>query len=69
MNLRYKVRSAGTRDLDGRVVTAGGRVLTVVGRGTTYAEAIERAYSAVTNISYDGAEFRTDIGSKVGADL
>lgn len=63
------VFQAGTRDLNGRVVTAGGRVLTVVGRGATYAEAIERAYSAVAHISYDGAEFRTDIGSKVGADL
>jgi phosphoribosylamine--glycine ligase len=63
------VFQAGTRDLDGRVVTSGGRVLTVVGRGATYREAIGRAYEGVAKISYDGAEFRTDIGSKAGADL
>jgi phosphoribosylamine---glycine ligase len=56
---------AGTRDLNGRVATAGGRVLTVVGRGSTYSEAIDRAYQAVKKISYDGAEFRTDIGARV----
>jgi len=56
---------AGTKELNGRVVTSGGRVLTVVGRGATYAAAIDRAYSAVKKISYDGAEFRSDIGRKV----
>jgi phosphoribosylamine--glycine ligase len=59
------VFQAGTKDLNGRVVTAGGRVLTVVARGATYAEAIDRAYSSVHKISYDGVEFRTDIGRKV----
>jgi phosphoribosylamine--glycine ligase len=59
------VFQAGTKDVNGRVVTAGGRVLTVVGRGASYSQAIDRAYSAVKKISYDGAEFRTDIGRKV----
>jgi phosphoribosylamine--glycine ligase len=59
------VFQAGTKDLNGRVVTAGGRVLTVVGRGATYSQAIDRAYFVVKKISYDGAEFRTDIGRKV----
>ena len=40
-------------------------MLTVVGRGVRYSEAISRAYEAVKQISYDGAEFRTDIGRKV----
>jgi len=58
------VFQAGTVDRNGRIETSGGRVLTVVGRGPTYADAIGRAYEAVAQISYDGAEFRTDIGRK-----
>jgi len=59
------VFQAGTKDSGGRVVTAGGRVLAVIGRGGAYSEEIGRAYEAVAKISYDGAEFRTDIGRKV----
>ncbi len=55
---------AGTKDVDGRAVTSGGRVLVVVGRAATYRDAISRAYDGVKKISYDGAEFRTDIGRK-----
>jgi phosphoribosylamine--glycine ligase len=47
-----------------RVLTAGGRVLTVVGRGPTYDEAITRAYAAVERISFEGMQFRRDIGRK-----
>ena len=46
------------------VVTAGGRVLTVVGRGPTYADAIARAYAGVSRISFDGMHYRRDIGQK-----
>jgi phosphoribosylamine--glycine ligase len=49
---------------DGETVTAGGRVLTVVGRGDTFEAAIERVYSAVACISFDGMQFRRDIGRK-----
>jgi phosphoribosylamine--glycine ligase len=45
-------------------VTAGGRVLTVVGRGPSYQDAIAVAYRAVAAISFDGMQFRTDIGRK-----
>jgi phosphoribosylamine--glycine ligase len=55
---------AGTAAVDGKVVTAGGRVLTVVGRGTTYAEAMSTAYGAVDAISFDGMQCRRDIGRK-----
>jgi len=55
---------AGTSRRDGQVVTAGGRVLTVVGRGAGYAGAIETAYSAVSHIRFDGMQFRRDIGRK-----
>ena len=46
------------------IVTAGGRVLTVVGRGATYEVAIERAYAAVNTIHFEGMQYRRDIGRK-----
>lgn len=49
---------------DQRILTAGGRVLTVVGRGDTYQAAIDRAYAAVARISFDGMQYRRDIGRK-----
>jgi len=45
-------------------VTAGGRVLTVVVRGSTYADAMATAYRAVDEIEFDGMQFRRDIGRK-----
>jgi phosphoribosylamine--glycine ligase len=53
---------AGTAVDDGRLVTAGGRVLSVVGRGATPAEATECAYAAVSHIAFAGMHFRHDIG-------
>jgi phosphoribosylamine--glycine ligase len=55
---------AGTAVRDGRLVTAGGRVLTVVGTGSDFEEAIRRAYAGVEKISFDGMQFRRDIGRK-----
>lgn len=55
---------AGTAIKDGHLVTAGGRVLTVVGRGATHAEAMHKAYEAVERIAFEGMHYRTDIGSK-----
>lgn len=55
---------AGTAKRDGRLVTAGGRVLTVVGRSTTYRDAIETAYTAASCIHFDGMQYRHDIGRK-----
>ena len=56
---------AGTDRQDGTVVTAGGRVLTVVARGRTFGQAIDRAYEAVDLISFDGSFARRDIGRAV----
>lgn len=53
---------AGTALSDGRFVTAGGRVLTVVGRGSGYRAAIDRAYHAAARITFDKMHFRKDIG-------
>jgi phosphoribosylamine--glycine ligase len=55
---------AGTKFQGEEIVTAGGRVLTVVGRAATYADAMARAYAAVSAIHFDGMQFRTDIGKK-----
>ena len=55
---------AATKMEDGRVVTAGGRVLTVVGRGATFEDAMATAYSGVDAIHFDGMQFRRDIGKK-----
>lgn len=56
---------AGTkRSESGQLVTAGGRVLTVVGRGTTLQEARDRAYAAVAKIDFEGKMLRTDIAAR-----
>ena len=56
---------AGTsHNADGELVTAGGRVLNVVALGKTFEEARERAYAACDLISFEGKQFRTDIGAK-----
>ncbi len=55
---------AGSGLRDGRIVTSGGRVLTVVGRGGTFAEARVRAYEAAACISFPHKHVRTDIGMK-----
>ena len=58
------VYHAGTALRGDSLVTAGGRVLTVVGRGSTLAEAIARAYAGVEQISFDGMQYRHDIGKR-----
>jgi phosphoribosylamine---glycine ligase len=64
---QVSVFHAGTALAGGRLVTAGGRVLTVVGRGLDYPEAIARAYVGALKISFDGVQFRHDIGRKAFA--
>jgi phosphoribosylamine--glycine ligase len=54
----------GTAQRDGQLVTAGGRVLTVVGRGGDFKDAIARAYAGVQAISFDGMQYRRDIGQR-----
>jgi phosphoribosylamine--glycine ligase len=56
---------AGTKlDDEGKVVSAGGRVLAVVALGTDLVEARERAYDGVELVHLEGSQFRTDIGGK-----
>ena len=60
---------AGTARRDGSIVTAGGRVLTVVGRGASHREAIAVAYRAAGKITFAGMQLRHDIGKKALAAL
>lgn len=53
---------AGTTMQDGRLVTAGGRVLGVTAWGADFREALDRAYEAVRAIDFEGAYYRRDIG-------
>jgi phosphoribosylamine--glycine ligase len=55
---------AATRRSDGGLMTAGGRVLTVVGSGSSFRAAIDVAYRAAAHIRFDGMQFRSDIGRK-----
>ena len=48
---------------DGGLVTAGGRVLSLTGRGRTIAEARGRAYDAVAELAWSGMQFRRDIAA------
>lgn len=59
-----KIFHAGTRVLDGKVVSAGGRVLTICALGKNFAEARESAYAAIRKVSLDGSFYRHDIGHR-----
>jgi phosphoribosylamine---glycine ligase len=53
---------AGTREQEGRIVTAGGRVLGITAIGDSIRSARRKAYDAVSMIEFDGCYFRRDIG-------
>jgi phosphoribosylamine--glycine ligase len=55
---------SGTAKRGSDIVTAGGRVLTVVATGNDYRGAIDRAYEAVGHIGFDRMHYRRDIGAK-----
>jgi phosphoribosylamine--glycine ligase len=58
---------AGVKERHGTLVTSGGRVMTVVGKGVTFGEAMQRAYSGVSRIRFEGMQYRRDIGRKAVA--
>jgi len=57
---------AGTAIQEGALVTAGGRVVSIVGRGATVAEAAGVAYDAVEKVRFNGMQYRRDIGRGIG---
>jgi phosphoribosylamine---glycine ligase len=62
-----KVFHAGTALADGRVVTAGGRVLCVTALGATVADAQRRAYGVAAGIHWQNLYYRHDIGHRAVA--
>jgi phosphoribosylamine--glycine ligase len=56
-----KVFHGGTKITDGRLVTDGGRVLTVTALGDTIADAQARAYAALASVRFEGMHYRRDI--------
>ena len=60
-----RVFHAGTTLRDHALVTSGGRVLTVAATGRTYAEARTSAYRGAAAITFEGKQFRSDIGASV----
>lgn len=59
-----QVFHAGTKLQDERLVTAGGRVLSVVARAETLQEAVARAYDAIAHITFEGMHYRKDIAHR-----
>jgi phosphoribosylamine--glycine ligase len=59
------VFQGGTAVRNGRVVTNGGRILSVTGTGSTVADARAKAYRAVELVSFEGARFRRDIAAAI----
>ncbi len=53
---------AGTKELDGELVTSGGRVLAVTSMGSSIEEAIAKSYDTISKIEYKGKNYRKDIG-------
>ena len=59
-----QVFHAGTAERDGRLVTAGGRVLGVTATGRDVRDATLCAYDAAARIKFDGVHYRRDIAAK-----
>src|SRR5205814_146817 len=55
---------AGTRCDESRIVSAGGRVLAAAGWAETLPGALEHAYKAVQRVSFEGMQYRKDIGRR-----
>ncbi len=53
---------AGTKNVDGKIVTNGGRILAFTAFGNSIEEAIARSYAAANAVKFEGCYFRKDIG-------
>jgi phosphoribosylamine--glycine ligase len=59
-----QLRFAGVKEQGNQLVTAGGRVLTVVATAPSFEIAIARAYEGASKIKFDGMQYRRDIGRR-----
>lgn len=64
VNGNVVVFHAGTAEKEGKIVTAGGRVLGVTASGPDIPAAIKSAYQAIDQIHFDGMQYRRDIGHR-----
>lgn len=64
MDRDVSVIHSGTKIENGKLVTNGGRVISIVAKGKTIQEATKKAYDNIEKITFDGAHYRTDIGVK-----
>jgi len=53
---------AGTKEVNGEVLTDGGRVLAVTSFGDDYKESLEKSYNSIENISFKNLYYRKDLG-------
>jgi phosphoribosylamine--glycine ligase len=60
------IYQAGTALAEGQLVSAGGRVLAVQARADTLALALGKVYALLPSVGFEGAQFRRDIGSRIG---
>jgi len=58
----YTIYQAGTARQDGKIVTAGGRVLAITGKGSHLQEALDKAYEGANSVCWDDIYYRKDIG-------
>ncbi len=68
-SLEVELLHAATAERNSRLVTDGGRVLSVTGIGANAEEARDRAYSAAGRIQFDGKQMRTDIAERAVIDV
>ncbi|MGX1928087.1 phosphoribosylamine--glycine ligase [Flagellimonas sp. 2504JD4-2] len=53
---------AGTKIMDGKVVTNGGRVIAITSFGNSFKEALQKSYQNIENLSFEGMYYRKDLG-------
>ena len=53
---------AGTTNVNGKLLTSGGRVLAVTSLGSDFQSALETSYNSIENIKFEAMNYRTDIG-------
>ena len=65
MNEDIVIFHAGTKMIENKLVTNGGRVLGISATGESLEEALKKAYKAIEKISFEGMQYRRDIGKAV----
>ena len=60
---------AGTKEVDGKIVTNGGRVLAVTSFGENHNEALKKSYQNIKSISFDRMNYRRDLGKDLNCYL